>query len=332
MRALVFSSTMAVAVGPVMPLAVRACSRSASDTNGAPSWSWTEASAASWSDTAGLSCRPERNDAPSAEMSTAPATAVPMDAPRLVTVFCRPPTSPLRSSGTEDTVTAPSWEARAPMPRPASSIGQVTIWGPAPTSRAPIMTTMPASSRAKPARATRRGEAWGHRRGTPTAAASSVMDSGSRRTPVAMADRPRATDRNSGIVKNIPACSRNWKKKATSPPRSALLASSAGSSSAARPVAMRWRSQVKKPNSTARPASSSQKTGDRPSQAGAPGLGCTMPHDPERRTPKTSRARPTADSRVPTRSRRTPSSRGESAARRAKARMTRPTSTSPAKT
>jgi hypothetical protein len=49
-----------------------------------------------------------KNDDVSAEISTAPASAVPIDAPRLVTVFCRPPTSPLRSSGTDDTVTAPS--------------------------------------------------------------------------------------------------------------------------------------------------------------------------------------------------------------------------------
>jgi hypothetical protein len=31
-----------------------------------------------------------------------------IDAPRVVTVFCTPPTSPLRSSGADDTVTAPS--------------------------------------------------------------------------------------------------------------------------------------------------------------------------------------------------------------------------------
>ena len=39
------------------------------------------------------------------------------------TVFWRPPTSPLCSSGTAETVTAPSCEASAPMPRPASSSG-----------------------------------------------------------------------------------------------------------------------------------------------------------------------------------------------------------------
>ena len=45
-------------------------------------------------------------------------------------VVMPPPTSPLCSSGTDETVTAPSWEASAPTPRPASSSGQVTISGP----------------------------------------------------------------------------------------------------------------------------------------------------------------------------------------------------------
>ncbi len=42
----------------------------------------------------------------------------------------------------------------------------------------------------------------------PTAATSSVTDSGRIRTPVSSADRPSDTDRNSGIVKNSPACTR----------------------------------------------------------------------------------------------------------------------------
>ena len=76
------------------------------------------------SGTAGLLWMPVKNDAVSAEISTAPASAVPIEAPRLVNVFWRPPTSPLCSSGTAETVTAPSCEASAPMPSPASSIGQ----------------------------------------------------------------------------------------------------------------------------------------------------------------------------------------------------------------
>ncbi len=62
-------------------------------------------------------------------------------------MFWRPPTSLLCSSGTDDTVTAPSCEASAPMPRPASSIGQVTISGPAPASRAATMHDDPGQER-----------------------------------------------------------------------------------------------------------------------------------------------------------------------------------------
>jgi hypothetical protein len=60
-----------------------------------------------------------------------PASAVPSEAPRLVAVFCTPPTSGLWSSGTAETVTAPSCDASAPIPSPISSIGTKTISGPA---------------------------------------------------------------------------------------------------------------------------------------------------------------------------------------------------------
>ena len=59
-------------------------------------------------------------------ISTDPASAVPSDAPRFVAVFCRPPTSGLCASETAETVTLPSCEARAPMPKPISSSGTVT--------------------------------------------------------------------------------------------------------------------------------------------------------------------------------------------------------------
>ena len=64
-------------------------------------------------------------------MRIAPASAVPIDAPSWVPVFCRPPTSPLCSSGTADTVTLPSCEAIAPSPEPTSSSGPVMTSGPA---------------------------------------------------------------------------------------------------------------------------------------------------------------------------------------------------------
>ena len=95
------------------PLRRRArVSRSASETNGTPPASSTSAVGVDPSGTSGLSAMPVRNEAVSAEISTAPASAVPIEAPRLVTVFCRPPTSPVCSSGTAETVTAPSCDAR----------------------------------------------------------------------------------------------------------------------------------------------------------------------------------------------------------------------------
>ena len=148
-------------------------------------------------------------------------------------MFWSPPTSPLCSSGTLDTVTAPSCEARAPIPSPARSIGQVVISAPAPASSAAANTTIPRNNARKPSRTMRRGEACGNNFGIPTAASKSVIESGSRRIPVSIADNPSATDKYSGTAKNSPACRRYWKKNEVSPPRRARTRSSAGSSSAA---------------------------------------------------------------------------------------------------
>ena len=110
-------------------------------------------------------------------------------------MFCTPPTCELCSSGTADTVTAPSCEARAPIPSPTSSSGTVTISAPALTSIAASNTSIPSSIAKIPARTTSRGETFGRSRGIPSAAASRVIDSGMIRTPVAIADSPSATDR-----------------------------------------------------------------------------------------------------------------------------------------
>ena len=219
MRAVAFSLTIASAACGGTPALSSAACRSWSEMNGTPPASSTCGWEARSLGTAGLFWTPLRNDAVKAEMSTAPASAVPMEAPRWVTVFWIPPTSPLCSSGTEETVTAPSWEASAPTPRPASSISQVTMSGPAPASSAATMITMPANSATNPIWTTRRGEAFGKTLGTPAAASSSVRDSGSSRTPVAIADRPSATDKNNGTAKNRPACRKYWKKNDVSPPR-----------------------------------------------------------------------------------------------------------------
>ena len=97
-----------------------------------PPESSVEALALTVAGTAGFSSTPVRKEELRAAMMIAPVSAVPTEMPRLVTVFCRPPTSPLCSSGTEETVTLPSCEASAPIPRPARSSGKVTISGPRP--------------------------------------------------------------------------------------------------------------------------------------------------------------------------------------------------------
>ncbi len=65
------------------------------------------------------------------------------------------------------------------------------------------------------------------------------MDSGSSRTPVAIADSPSATNKNNGTVKNRPACRKYWKKNDVSPARRFRFRSIAGSSSTAPPRARR---------------------------------------------------------------------------------------------
>ena len=159
----------------------------------------------------------------------------------------------------------------------------------------------------KPSCTTRRGEAFGNTLGTPTAASSSVIDSGSSRTPVAIADSPSATDRNSGTAKNSPACSRYWKKNADAARRGASRSrASPGRSAPPRPGRVRRCSHSRKPQSTTPPPRISQITGDSPSHSGAPALGCTKPHAPDFSTPNTTSPRPSAESTVPTRSSFTP--------------------------
>jgi hypothetical protein len=331
-RASTFSATIASAVAGGTPALSRVARRSASDTKGTPFVSCTCADSVTLAGTASLVWRPVKNVDVSAPMSTAPASAVPSDAPRLVIVFCTPPTSPLCSSGTDDTVTLPSCEASVPTARPASSSGPVTISAPAPASSAPTRITRPTNNRPKPICTTRRGDARGNRRGMPTAASSSVTDSGSSRTPVWMADSPNETDRNSGMMKNRPACRKYWNPNPVSPLRRPRLRNIAGSSSTLAPRARRRFSHAMNPRSTRPPPSSSQITGDRPSQLGAFGFGCTRPQVPERRIANTTRPSPAAERPVPTRSSFTPGSAGVSAMRRMSARMTATTSTSPTNT
>ena len=242
--------------------------------------------------TLGLFSMPVKNEAVIAEMSTAPASAVPIDAPSWVPVFWSPPTSPLFSSGTDETVTAPSWEAIIPSPDPASSNGQVTISGPTPTSSSDGRSTRPANSVMNPSRTTRRGDAFGRSLGTPTANTSRESDSGSSRTPVSTAEIPSATDRNSGTVKKIPAWMRNMEEEGHDPAAQLEVAQH-------RRVDQRALAALDPPvlphtnrTSTTPPAKISQITGDSPSHSGASGFGRTNPHVPGLENAEHDRAEP----------------------------------------
>ena len=162
---------------------------------GTPPASSTRACSLTRAGMAELCSIPARNDDATAAIISEPAIAVPIDAPRFVAVFWMPPTSGLWSSGTAETVTAPSCDASAPMPSPIRSIGTRTISGPESASSAPSSTTVPASSARRPTRTISLGEAFGNTRGTPSAAISSVSERGSSRTPVSSAESPRHTER-----------------------------------------------------------------------------------------------------------------------------------------
>ena len=94
------------------------------------------------------------------------------------------------------------------MPRPSSSSGSATISADASSSMAASSTTVPANMASSASRTTRRGLASGRKRGMPAAAISSVTESGSRRTPVSIAESPSETDRNSGTTKKTPDCTK----------------------------------------------------------------------------------------------------------------------------
>ena len=181
-------------------------------------------------------------------------------------------------------------------------------------------------------RTTSRGEMCGRNRGIPIAATSSVTDSGRSRTPVSMAERPSATERNSGTTKKNPACTRYWKKNIVSPLVSCRLRNMAGRTSGSLPFDSRYASQRKKTQITNSPASISQMVGERPAHEGPSTVGWIQPHSADRRTPKTRAPRPSAESTAPTTSSCGRSSTGASAIRRVMSRMTSTSTTSPAKT
>ena len=254
--------------------------------------------------TSGLSWMPVRNDDVSAEMSTAPASAVPTDAPRLVTVFWRPPTSPLCSSGTDDTVTRAELRRQRADAEPGEQHRPRDDLGPGAGVERGDQHDEPGEQREEAERTTRRGEACGKSLGMPTAASSSVTESGSSRTPVAIGRQPerhrqeqRHHEEEAGLQEVLeeergePAAERRvpqHRRIDRAPPRRASsrrVLPRAGTAAARR----RRRAPARSP-ATAR------ATPARRAWAGR------SPTCRTRRMPNTTRPRPSADSAVPTRS------------------------------
>ena len=196
----------------------------------------------------------------------------------------------------------------------------------------PSSTRMPPSIRRRPTRTTRRGEASGQTLGTPAAATSRATDSGMIRMPVSMAESSSTTERKRGMMKNTPACSRNWKKNMISPPVSWRVGEHLGSHQRLAAQADEAVLPAKNSQTTKRPTTMSQNVGEIPRNDGPPDFGMTQPHTLERSTPKTAVPSPMTESSVPTRSRWGFDSTGASAIRRDSTRMTPTTSTSPKKT
>ena len=177
--------------------------------------------------------------------------------------------------------------------------------------------TRPANSAMNPSRTTRRGEAFGNSLGMPAANRSSVSESGSSRTPVSIADSPSATDRNSGTTKKRPAWRRNRKRNDVTPPRSWRLRSIAGSMSAPSPRRMRRFSHHRKSAEHHAAAEDEPDHRREPEPLAArPAWAARSPTSPSAGCRSTTRPRPSADSAVPTRSSRAPSSAGVSFMRR----------------
>ena len=151
--------------------------------------------------------------------------------------------------------------------------------------------------------------------------------------PVSIADSSSTTDRNSGIVKKIPDCRKNWKPNSVRPPVSCRTRRIDGASSGSPPFCSRRWHHSRNVHRGSRPPEISQITGDVPARVGASALGWTRPHSPALRIPSTNSAMPLAESTAPTTSMRGRlAGGGDSAIRRIATRKTTTTMTSPANT
>ena len=228
-------------------------------------------------------------------MTIAPVSAVPTEMPRLVIVFCRP--SDLAALLVGDRGDGDAAELRGEGTRSRGRRGaaaQVTTSAPAPASRAADQHHQgQRKSPRKPSRTTRRGDTSGKAFGIPAAARIRVKESGSRRTPVSIAERPSATERKSGTAKKSPPWRKYWKKNEVRPPRRTEVAQDRRVDAAAH--APRVQEAVLPGEEERQHRGAAEHHPDHWREAepfGASGLALTSPQVPERRTPSTISPRP----------------------------------------
>ena len=149
---------------------------------------------------------------------------------------------------------------------------------------------------------------------------------------MSIAESPSETDRNSGTTKKTPDWTKYWKKNIRRPPVSWTFRSIDGRTSGSSPRSSSRDSHSKNSHSRNRPPRMSHSVAEMPNSSGASGFGATHPHTLERRTPKTARPNPAAESTTPTKSMRGRFPGGSSSIRRVIARIPSTISTSPANT
>ncbi len=218
------------------------------------------------------------------------------------------------------------------MPAPISSIGTRTISAVAPGSRPPTKTRRRPTSAAARCATRAAGGAGPELRDADAPCTSSENDNGTSRTPVSSADSSSTTDRNSGMVKKMPDCRKNWKPKSLSPPRSCDMRRIAGGTNGSPPRPLQVDLPLQEGHSSRKPPSN-QPDDDRGSEQDRRS-GLRLDPAPVTRTQHTEhqQAQAGADSTAPSTSIFGRTAGGASAMRRPTIRMMTTTITSPANT
>ena len=232
------------------------------------------------------------NDAVSALISTAPASAVPSDAPRLVIVFCTPPTSQALLVGNRRHRDAAELRRQPPDADPDEQHRHRHDLAPASRRSRPRARPGPARSSGKPMR-----DDPARRRVGPHLRHADRRDQQrerQRQQPDAGLDRRQAERRPTSTAarrRTARLARGTGRRTAIGHPASCRMRSIDGRSSGSRPLASRRASHQKNVDSTAAPTSSSQITGDRLNHDGRRPVGRIQPHVPDLQDPEHQRSR-----------------------------------------